>query len=112
MNILEMYKRLTNEDKSHLTIYCIYDTIYDVASNENIDISDKLVTDIQELAYALYLDDEYRNLSTSQIAFFLTECYVKDNKFMEKVKDMDYEDILQAIEDGNYEFYSKDEIER
>ena len=40
MNKLEMYKRLSNEDKSILTIFCIYDSIFDVARNENVDMSD------------------------------------------------------------------------
>ena len=59
MNSLERYKMLSNEDKSNLTIYSIYDSIYDVAKNEDINISDDVVTDIKELAYDLYLDDEY-----------------------------------------------------
>lgn len=112
MNKLEMYKRLSNEDKSNLTIYCIYDSIFDVAKNQNIEISDELAMDIQELAHDLYLDDEYRNLSASQIAFFLTECYAKDNTFIEKVEDMDYDDILQAVEDDDHEFYLEEEMER
>lgn len=112
MNKLEMYKRLSNEDKSNLTIYCIYDSIFDVAKNQNIEISDELAMDIQELAHDLYLDDEYRNLSASQIAFFLTECYAKDSTFMEKVEDMDYDDILQAVEDDDHEFYLEEEMER
>ena len=112
MNKLEMYKRLSNEDKSNLTIYCIYDSIFDVARNQNIEISDELAMDIQELAYDLYLDDEYRNLSASQVAFFLTEFYAKDNTFMEKVEDIDYDDILQAVEDDDHEFYLEEEMER
>ena len=112
MNKLEMYKRLSNEDKSNLTLYCIYDSIFDVARNQNIEISDELAMDIQELAHDLYLDDEYKNLSASQIAFFLTECYAKDNTFMEKVEDIDYDDILQAVEDDNHEFYVEEEMER
>lgn len=111
MNSLERYKMLSNEDKSNLTIYSIYDSIYDVAKNEDINISDDIVTDIKELAYDLYLDDEYMNLSASQIAFFLTECYAKDNSFMDKVADMDYSDILQAVDNDNYDFY-QDEMER
>lgn len=111
MNSLERYKMLSNEDKSNLTIYSIYDSIYDVAKNEDINISDDIVTGIKELAYDLYLDDEYMNLSAPQIAFFLTECYAKDNSFMDKVADMDYSDILQAIDNDNYDFY-KDEMER
>ena len=112
MNKLEMYKRLSNEDKSNLTIYCIYDSIFDVAKNQNIEISDELAMDIQELAHDLYLDDEYRNLSASQIAFFLTECFAKDNTFIEKVEDMDYDDILQAVEDDDHGFYKDNEMER
>lgn len=112
MNKLEMYKRLSNEDKSNLTIYCIYDSIFDVVKNQNIEISDELAMDIQELAHDLYLDDEYRNLSASQIAFFLTECYAKDNTFIEKVEDMDYDDILQAVEDDDHGFYKDNEMER
>lgn len=111
MNILEMYKRLSNEDKSNLTRYCIYDSIYNVARNENVEISDELATNIQELAHDLYLDDEYLNLSASQIAFFLAECYAKDNSFMDKVEDIDYDDILQAVENDDHEFYI-DEMER
>ena len=42
MNILEMYKRLSNEDKFHLTVYCIYDSIYDVAKNQDYEITDKV----------------------------------------------------------------------
>ena len=112
MNTLEMYKRLSNEDKTHLTVYCIYDSIYDVARNNNIEISDELAMNIQELAHDLYLEDEYMNLSASQIAFFLAECYAKDNTFMEIVEDMDYDDILQAVEDDNHDFYKEEEMER
>lgn len=112
MNTLEMYKRLSNEDKTHLTVYCIYDSIYDVARNNNIEISDELAMNIQELAHDLYLEDEYMNLSASQIAFFLTECYAKDNTFMDKVEDIDYDDILQEVENDNHEFYIEEEMER
>lgn len=112
MNILENYKKLSSEDKAHLTIYCIYDSIFDVVKNENIEISDEDATAIQELAYDLYLNDEYRNLSASQIAFFLTECYAKDNTFMEKTEDMDYDDILEAVQNDNYDFYIEEEMER
>ena len=112
MNILEMYKRLTKEDKSHLTVYCIYDSIYDVARNERVDLSDEVAINIQQLAYDLWLDDEYMSLSAPQIAYFLTECYAKDNTFIEKVDDIDYDEILQAVEDDDYEFYKVEDLER
>ena len=53
MNILKMYKKLSKEDKANLSIYCIYDSIYDVAKNEEVELDDKIVTDIQELTYNL-----------------------------------------------------------
>lgn len=112
MNILEMYKRLSNEDKSHLTVYCIYDSIYDVARNEGFEISDEIAVDIQELAHELYLDDEYYNLSQSKIADFITRCYINDNSFLEKIENTDYSDILQAIDEDDYDFYKDDEMER
>lgn len=112
MNILEMYKRLSKEDKSHLTVYCIYDSIYDVARNENIDISDEVAMEIQELAHEIYLDDEYYNMSASQIAYFLTGCYAQDNSFLDKVEDYEYSDILQAVIDDDYNFFKDEEMER
>lgn len=111
MNILEMYKKLSNEDKTNLTIYCIYDSIYDVSKNEEINIDDETAINIQELSYNLYLKDEYRNLSAPQIAYFLTECCAKDKNFMDKIKNIDYDDILQAVEDDNYNFYDLEDSE-
>ena len=112
MNKLEMYKRLSKEDKTNLTIYCIYDSIYDAAKNEEVEISDEVAMDIQELSYDLWLEDEYRNLSSSQIAYFITECYAKDNDFMKKLEDIDYDYLLEAVGDDNYDFYKDDEMER
>lgn len=60
---LETYKKLSNKDKSNLTIYCIFDTIYDVARNRKVCIEDEIVLDIQRVSYDLYMDDEYYNLS-------------------------------------------------
>lgn len=112
MNILEMYKRLSKEDKSHLTVYCIYDSIYDVVRNENTEISDEIATDIQQLAYDLYIDDCGYKLSQSEIAHFLTKCYIEDNTFLEKIDDIDYSDVLEAISDDDYDFYKDEEMER
>ena len=113
MNKLEMYKQLSNEDKFNITIYSIFDSIYDAARNNNVDITDDKVLDIQKLSYDLYLEDEYFNLSQSKIAYFITECYIKDNKFLDRVEDMGYSDILEAIDDNDLEFYEQEkEIER
>lgn len=112
MNILEMYKRLSNEDKSHLTVYCIYDSIYDVAKNQDYEITDKVAVDLQELAYDLYLEDNGYKLSQSEIAHFLTNCYINDNSFLDKIEDTDYSDILEAISDDDYEFYKDEKLER
>lgn len=112
MDILEQYKKLSNEDKRNLNRYCIFNSIYDVARNENFDISDELVLEIQEISYDLSLEDEDYNLSETQISDFITTCYIKDNDFLEKLNDMDYSNILGAINDNDSDFYKELEQER
>lgn len=112
MNILEQYKRLSNDDKKNLTRYCIFNSIYDIARNENFDINDEIVLEIQEISYDLYLEDEYYNLSEAQISDFITTCYVKDNSFLEKLENLDYPDIFEAINGSDYNFYKDEEQER
>lgn len=112
MNTLEMYKRLSNEDKGNLTIYSIYDSIYSVARNEEVELDAEIVKDIQELSHDLYLDDEYYNLSSAKIADFIARCYVEDNEFLKKIEDTDYSDILQAIDEDDIDFYKDEEMER
>lgn len=111
MNKLEMYKQLSNEDKSNLTIYCVYDRIYEVITSAGMEIDDDKVMDIQELSNDLYLYDEYYSLSQSRISYFLTECYIKDNDFLNKVDEIDYLDILEAIVDDDFDFYKDEEFE-
>lgn len=112
MDILERYKQLSNEDKSNLTIYTIYDSIYDVSRNKEISFDDEVVKDIQEIAYDLYLNDEYYNLSSSSIAYFLAECYANDNSFLSKLDNIDYSDILEAIDNDNYKSLQEDGLEK
>lgn len=111
MNKLEMYKQLSNEDKSNLTIYCVYDRIYEAIISAGLEIDDDKVIEIEELSNDLYLYDEYYNLSQSRISYFLTECYIKDDNFLNKVDDIEYPDILEAIVDDDYDFYKDDEVE-
>lgn len=111
MNKLDMYKRLSKEDRVNLITYCIYDTIYDVMRNENVTLDDDIVETIKEKAYDLYIEDDYYKLSQSEIAHFITECYIHDNKFFEKIEDISYEDILEAINDSEYDFYEDYEME-
>lgn len=112
MDILERYKQLSNEDKSNLTIYTIYDSIYDVIKNKELIINDDTIKEIQEWAYELYLNDESNQLSANKIAFFITECYSSDKDFLSKLEDIYYDDFMQAVVDDNLNFYIKDELER
>lgn len=112
MNTLEMYRRLSNDDKGNLTIYCIYDSIYSIAKYNDVELEDGVVKNIQELSYDLWLDDEYLNLSETKISDFITQCYINDNSFLKKLEDIDYSDLLQAVEDDNYDFYKDNELER
>lgn len=113
MNILEMYKRLSNEDKTNLTIYSIYDGIYDGANENDFEISDEVAIDLQEMAHNLFNEEE--NLtSPNKIGRFLSECYIRDNDFIRKYNEEEfmYDDLLQAIVDDNLEFYDLEEMER
>lgn len=110
MKKLDMYKRLSKDDKHNLITYCIYDTIYDVMRNENASLDDDIIEEIEDKSYDLYIEDDYYDLSHSKIAYFITECYIHDNNFLEKINDISYNDILEAINDDDYDFYEEYEI--
>jgi hypothetical protein len=112
MNILEKYKSLSIEDKSNLTIYSIYNNIYDSARNSDFNINDQEAMLIQETAHQLYLDDEYYHLSAPEIAYFLTDCYAHDKNFIKKMNEIDSDEILQAVDNYNIDFYKEDELEK
>ena len=112
MDALERYKRLSTTDKYYLTRYSIYNSIYDVATNENIELDDETVKKIESFSYNLYLETEPMNSSESEIGFFVTKCYINDNAFFDKVKDMKCTDILKAVNSYNYTFYMNNEMER
>lgn len=111
MNILEMYQRLPKEDKAHLTIYCIYDSIYSTAKEHNVELKNEEVITIQESAYELYLNDDYYHLSSTKISDFLTECYIMDKTFLDKINDISYYDLFDAINTNDYNFLREDEEE-
>ena len=79
MNKLEMYKALSKEDKDNLSIYNIFNSIFCIARNNNYEITNEEVERLEEVAYHLYLKDEYYNLSESRIADFISECYIEHN---------------------------------
>lgn len=112
MNTLEMYKRLSNEDKTHLSVYCIYDSIYSIARNNEYKITDDEVERIKELSYYTYLKDEYYNLSPARISDFVAKCYITHNVPLEKMEDVSWSDLLEAVDNGDYEFCIEEEMER
>lgn len=112
MNLLENYKKLSKEDKGHLTMYQIYNSIYDTSIEFDYEISDDIVKDIGELSYDLYLEDDMYKLSSSDIAKFITEEYIEDNDFLDKIEDISYDKILEAIDNYNKDFYKNNEMER
>lgn len=112
MTTLEMYKTLSEQDKKNLTVYSIYNSIYTIAKNNNYEITDNEVDRIKELSHYLYLKDEYYNLSSVSISDFLTECYIQNNVSLDKLESADWNDVLEAVDNHNYEFCSENEIER
>ena len=112
MNILHRYKNLSEEDKENLTIYNIYSSIYSVFKNNMLEVNDDTVLSIKDLSHKLYLKDEYYNLSEVQIADFLSDCYVLNHTFLKQVENVSYNDILTAIDEKDYNFYKKVDMER
>lgn len=111
MNTLEMYKKVSQEDKKNLTIYCIYNSIYTIAKNNNYEITDDVVERIRELSNYVYLKDEYYNFASTKISDFLTECYIEHSVSLEKLENASWSEILEAVDNNNYDFF-EEEIER
>ena len=87
MIVLEKFKNIAEDDKKNLPIYCIYNDIYNSAKSNNFDISDADAMTIQEKSYDLYINDDYGHMPASKIAYFLTDCYSKDDLFLNKIED-------------------------
>ena len=112
MNTLEMYKKLSNEDKTNLTTYSIYESIYNMAKNFNYDITDDEVEKIKALSNYIYLKDEYYNLSPTKISDFIMECYLKHKISLDKLETVSWNNLIEAIDNNNYKFCISEENER
>lgn len=112
MEKLEMYKRLSKEDKLNITIYCIYDSIYINARNYEKELSDEYAKRICELSHYLYLKDEYYNFSSSKIADYITIGYLEHNIPIEKLEEADRTDMYMGIDTDDYDWLLENEMER
>ena len=112
MNKLEMYKALSKEDKDNLSIYNIFNSIFCIARNNNYEITNEEVERLEEVAYHLYLKDEYYNLSESRIADFISECYIEHNISLDELEDTKWSDLLESINNDSYDLFNKEEMER
>lgn len=108
MNTLEMYKELSKEDKSNLSTYAIYDSIYNIAKNEDYDISDDEVERLKDIVEYVWLKDDYYHYSTNRIGDFLTECYVKHYIALDQIESTSWSDILDAIDNDDQKFLNND----
>lgn len=112
MNKLEMYKKLSNDDKSSLTVYSIYRSIYIIAKNLDKVIDDNSVQRICDLSYHLYLKDDSYNFSESRIADYLTNGYLDENISLDKMEEIDRFRIYEGIESDTYDIFFNEEKER
>lgn len=112
MNSLEMYKKLSREDKNNLSLYRIYNSIYTIARNNDYEISDDEVEKISGISYYAYLKDGYYKFSSARISDFLTECYIEHHVSLKKMEDASWSDILEAVDNDDYEFCMEEEMER
>lgn len=111
MKKLEMYKKLSEEDKNNLTSYYIYKSIFTIAKNYDKELSDDEVERLEELANHIYLKDEYYNFSSGRISDFLTQCYVEKGISLDKLEEQSWNDVLEAIDSNDLTFISDNEEE-
>ena len=109
---LEMYKNLSEDDKNNLSTYEIYNSIYIIAKNHDYDITDDEVEEIKDLAHYASLKDEYYNFSPARISDFITESYIEHNVSLDKIGDASWSDLLEAVDNEDYEFCVEEEMER
>lgn len=112
MEKLERYKKLSTIDKSNLTTYSIYNSIYINARNNGKKISDEDVKRICDLSHHLYLKDEYYNYSSNAIADYITIGFIVYNIPIEKFEDADENDIYVGIDTNDYSWLLENEMER
>lgn len=110
MNILERYKKLSEEDKKNLNEYCIFHSIYSIAERVGYKMSDDEVERIKDLSYYIYLKDQYYNFEPLRISDYITVGYLQYKIPLEIYKNMSYHEILEAIDNDSYK--SNESIER
>lgn len=111
MSLYEKYKNLSNDDTDNLLKYVIYDSIIDISRENNIVLSENEIEKLQSKSYGLYIEDDYYKLSPIAISDFITQCYIKDNDFLNKIDLLKNEYIYDAIENNNYNFYKDEDKE-
>ena len=112
MSLYEKYKNLTKEDKDNAILYAIYNSIIEISKDNNVELSEKEIERIQSQSYDLYIEDDYYKLSPIAISDFITQCYIDNNEFLDKIDLLKYEYIYDAIKNNDYDFYKDDEMER
>lgn len=111
---LEMYKKLSKQDKNNLLDYSIYNDIYCMANINNYNISDVEVNRIKDLTLTIYLKDDTYGFSTSKISDYLSDAVEKANISLDTLERKNYYDLLEKIneDDFNFDEEENDEEER
>lgn len=97
MSSLEKYKQLSEEDRTNLSDYQYYNSIYYF----NKEASDEDVFFIKSISERAYLADE-DGYSIDKITDFVAENYFNKNLTKEELNKSSKWDILTAVEESNY----------
>lgn len=74
-------------------------------------IIDDDIERIAELSYRIYLKDEWHDYPRERISDFITDCYLSSNASLDTIEKYNCIDILEAINNDNFDFdYSKNSI--
>lgn len=98
MNSLDLYKKLSREDKLYLNEYLAYQCIYDNARNRKIELDDKVVDELKDVVMDYYHSDTQWFLSVPRLADFISTHYLDDDITLEEINEIDWTDMMEAIE--------------
>ena len=115
MNSLEMYNKLSKEDNQFLEHYVVYRDIYDIAKENNIEISNDEIVDLREFIMDYFQD--VKNFRLNEITQFVAGIILNKYITLEQLKQCSNFEIYEAIDDDDFlmlseKFNEENDMER
>ena len=85
------------KNSKNLITCCIYSIICETADTYHTILQNSEIEKIKEVVLNLYENDDFFNLSEEKIGESITECYIDNKNFLNRISEMDEFDILDHI---------------